>query len=85
MRPEGPGVLRRGVRAVSPPVFRSSFTERLWRSVKYEEVYLNDYRTPRDARQGLAGYLTFYNTVRPHQALGYATPAAVYTGEVTLE
>ncbi len=65
--------------------FDNIFTERLWRSVKYEEVYLNDYRTPRDARQGLAGYLTCYNTVRPHQALGYATPAAVYTGEVILE
>ena len=65
--------------------FDNIVTERWGRSVKYEEVYVNDYRTPRDARQGLAGDLTFYNTVRPHQALGYATPAAVYTGEVTLE
>ena len=63
--------------------FDNIFTERLWRSVKYEEVYLHDYRTPREARQGLTRYLTFYNTGRPHQALGYATPAAVYTGEAT--
>jgi len=54
------------------------FTERLWRSVKYEEVYLADYETPREARQGLASYLQFYNQERPHQALGYLTPAAVH-------
>lgn len=53
-------------------------TERLWRSVKYEEVYLNEYLTPREARQGLHRYFDFYNHERPHQALGYATPAAVY-------
>jgi putative transposase len=44
-------------------------TERFWRSLKYEEVYLADYGSPRDARQGLARYITFYNTERPHQAL----------------
>lgn len=54
------------------------FTERLWRSVKYEEVYLTEYATPRDARQGLSRYFPFYNRERPHQALGYQTPAAVY-------
>jgi putative transposase len=54
------------------------FTERLWRSVKYEEVYLKSYETPRDARIGLNGYLNFYNTERPHQALGYRTPHEVY-------
>lgn len=54
------------------------FTERLWRSVKYEEVYLNEYLTPREARQGLSRYFDFYNHERPHQALDYATPAAVY-------
>jgi putative transposase len=54
------------------------FTERLWRSVKYEEVYLNEYLTPREARQGLRRYFDFYNHERPHQALDYATPAAVY-------
>jgi putative transposase len=54
------------------------FTERLWRSVKYEEVYLTEYRSPREARQGLSRYLWFYNTGRPHQALDYKTPAQVY-------
>jgi putative transposase len=54
------------------------FVERLWRSVKYEEVYPNDYASPREARQGLARYLAFYNEERPHQALGYQTPAEVY-------
>lgn len=54
------------------------FTERLWRSLKYEEVYLKDYATPRDARQSIAAYFEFYNNRRPHQALDYQTPAAVY-------
>jgi len=58
------------------------FTERLWRSVKYEEVYLSEYETPRDARRGLARYLSFYNEGRPHQALGYRTPAQVYKESV---
>lgn len=54
------------------------FTERLWRTVKYEEVYLHDYDTPREARAGLTRYLNFYNHERPHQALDYRTPAEVY-------
>jgi len=54
------------------------FTERLWRTVKYEEVYLNDYQTPKRARTGLTAYFDFYNYHRPHQALDYATPAEVY-------
>jgi putative transposase len=54
------------------------FVERLWRTVKYEEVYLKDYTTVREARQGLDQYFTFYNHERLHQALGYRTPAAVY-------
>jgi putative transposase len=54
------------------------FTERLWRSLKYEEVYLNDYANPREARQGIGHYLDFYNYERPHQSLGYFTPAQVY-------
>jgi putative transposase len=61
-------------------VFDNIFTERLWRSVKYEEVYLKDYAAVDEARQGLAGYFGFYNTVRPHQALGYQTPAEVHFG-----
>lgn len=54
------------------------FTERLWRSVKYEEVYLADYGNPREARVGLGRYLQFYNTERPHQALAYRRPAELY-------
>ena len=54
------------------------FTERLWRTVKYENVYLADYTTPRAAREGLTCYLEFYNRERPHQSLGYRTPAEVY-------
>ena len=59
------------------------FVERLWRSVKYEEVYLNAYASPREARAGLARYLTFYNHERPHQALAYRTPAEVYFQSVS--
>lgn len=54
------------------------FTERLWRTVKYEDVYLKDYETPREARHGITAYLAFYNTERRHQALGYRTPQEVH-------
>lgn len=54
------------------------FVERLWRSVKYEEVYLHEYASPREARQGLTRYFEFYDHERPHQALDYRTPAEVY-------
>lgn len=54
------------------------FVERLWRTVKYEEVYLHDYQTPAEAYLGLKKYLEFYNTERYHQALGYKTPYEVY-------
>ena len=54
------------------------FTERLWRTVKYEEVYIKDYATPREAREGLRDYLRFYNEQRVHQSLDYRTPAEVY-------
>jgi len=59
-------------------VFDNIFVERLWRSVKVEEVYLHDYQTVGDTRQGLGQYFAFYNGQRPHQALGYRTPAEVY-------
>ncbi len=59
------------------------FTERLWRTVKYEEVYLHDYASPREARHGLATYFQFYNHERPHQALDYRTPAELYFGTVS--
>lgn len=54
------------------------FIERLWRSVKYEEVYLKAYETLAEARIELRRYITFYNTVRPHQGLGRKTPDEVY-------
>jgi putative transposase len=54
------------------------FTERLWRTVKYEEVYLHDYASPQEAHYSLHSYLAFYNDERPHQALDYCTPAQVY-------
>ena len=56
------------------------FVERLWRSVKYEDVYLKDYGVVDEARRGLSDYFTFYNTGRLHQSLGYKTPAEVYFG-----
>ena len=58
--------------------FDNIFVERLWRSVKYEEVYLKHYETLREAREGLTAYFRFYNTERPHQSLGNQTPAEVY-------
>lgn len=54
------------------------FNERLWRTIKYEEVYLNDYGSPREARLRLDHYIRFYNHERVHQALDYQTPAEVY-------
>jgi putative transposase len=54
------------------------FVERLWRSVKYEEVYLKDYQTIRDAEKGLEEYFQFYNQDHLHQSLDYQTPAQVY-------
>jgi putative transposase len=56
------------------------FTERFWRSLKYEEIYLADYANPRAARQGIARYIAFSNTERPHQALEYRRPAERYLG-----
>jgi putative transposase len=55
------------------------FVERLWRTVKYEEVYLKDYADGQEARQELGRFFRFYNTERPHQSLDYRTPAAVYS------
>lgn len=62
-------------------VYDNIFVERLWRSVKYEEVYLKDYEGVRDARESLGQYFEFYNHERPHQALGYRTPREVHSGE----
>jgi putative transposase len=56
------------------------FVERLWRSVKYEHLYLMDYGTVSELEAGLHGYFTYYNHERPHQSLGYRTPAEVHFG-----
>jgi len=58
------------------------FIERLWRSVKYEDIYLRDYADGTAARQGLERYFRFYNTERRHQALGNRMPIEVYTAKV---
>jgi putative transposase len=54
------------------------FVERLWRSVKYEEVYLHDYQNTSQAIAGLGKYFRFYNGERLHQSLDYKTPEAAY-------
>jgi putative transposase len=56
------------------------FVERLWRSVKYEHVYLHDHSTVRSLHRGLEQYLAYFNRERPHQGLGYCTPWDVYRG-----
>jgi putative transposase len=60
------------------------FVERLWRTVKYEDVYLKDYQTVAEARKSLECYFQFYNCQRLHQALDYRTPYQVYSAPVTL-
>jgi putative transposase len=62
-------------------VFDNIFVERLWRSVKYEEVYLHQYRTVPEAHLNLGRYFRFYNQERLHEALGYLTPSQVYVKE----
>ena len=59
------------------------FVERLWKSIKYEEIYLHAYETVSAAHQGLERYLTFYNQTRPHQALDGQTPDQVYYDHLT--
>jgi len=61
-------------------VWDNIFVERLWRSVKWEEVYLKDYADVPEAIGGLGDYFKFYNTQRPHQSLGYRTPQQVFFG-----
>ena len=56
------------------------FIERLWRTVKYEDIYLHDYHTMQEAYEGIRKYFEFYNNERQHQSLGYKTPKEVYTG-----
>ncbi len=59
-------------------VFDNIFIERLWRTVKYEDVYLKGYETGKDVKEGLSAYFPFYNNERFHQALGYRTPEEVH-------
>lgn len=61
------------------------FTERLWRTVKYEEVYVHDYASPREARHQLSNYFEFYNQKRLHQSLDYQTPAEIYSSGKTIK
>lgn len=61
----------------------NAFIERLWRTVKYEEVYLHEYESGEDALASLQRYWRFYNRARGHQSLAYRTPAAVYFGDAT--
>ena len=83
-----------GLEAAMPPGYSAGIRNRanshlagclpyLWRTVKYEEVYIHDYTSPREARQALTRYFAFYNHERPHQALDYQTPASVYFHKVT--
>jgi putative transposase len=60
------------------------FVERLWRSVKYEDVYLHDYATVPEVVLGLKKYFLFYNTERQHQSLDYWTPSEVYEAQTSV-
>ena len=66
-------------------VFDNIFIERLWRTVKYSNIYVQEYQTVSDARAGLREYFDFYNTERLHQSLAYRTPWEVYSGLVVPE
>ena len=59
-------------------VFDNIFVERLWRTVKYEDIYLKDHTDVPMLIGGLGSYFDFYNRERPHQSLGYRTPASIY-------
>ena len=66
--------------AIYPYLLENRVIERLWRSVKYEEVYLREYRNGHEAQRSLSKYFAFYNARRVHETLGYATPDEVYFG-----
>ena len=58
--------------------------ERLWRSLKYEDVYPKDYETVEELIEGLRAYIEFYNNERPHDSLGNRTPSEVYFGKISM-
>ena len=60
------------------PTANNIFIERLWRSLKYEEVFIKAYGSVAEARRSIGGWLAFYNDERPHQALNYRTPHEVF-------
>ena len=60
------------------------FTERFWRNLKYEDVYIREYASPKAARTGIGEYMEFYNERRLHQSLDYNTPAELYSGRLSL-
>jgi len=66
-------------------VLDNIFIERLWRSVKYEDIYIKDYGTGQELRRGLRSYFRFYNHESVHQGLSYSTPAKVYFGNQGVE
>ena len=61
------------------------FTERLWRTVKYEDIYLKEYATVVELEWGISAYFTFYNHQRPHQSLGYQAPSQIYSEGTMLQ
>jgi putative transposase len=63
----------------------NSRTERFFRALKYEDIYLNEYTNPRELRKGISAYVDFYNTDRPHQSLDYANPDDIYDQHVLAE
>jgi len=71
-------VLKREGVTISMGTLDNIFVERLWRNVKYEDVYLKGYANMAELMVGLAQYFAFYNTQRPHQSLSYQTPDQVY-------
>lgn len=89
MRPEDEALLRRVGIAISMDGrgrwVDNVFVERLWRSAKYECVYLHDFETPLQAERELTCYFDFYNHGRPHQGLGNATPEEVWSGRRTVD
>jgi putative transposase len=54
------------------------YMERVWRTIKYEDIYIKDYQTMTELKEGLETYVTFYNSKRYHQSLDYATPDEIY-------